>query len=248
MRISRSALVFLTLVWVAVVLYPDPGVFVRSLRNSLQLRVDPSAAAELAARLPDDPRLVEAYVLERQVPYAYDWQSAGVPWYFPSASEALAAKSGDCESRAMVLASVLTAKGIPNELRMSIGHIWVDYPGKQINASENAGLEIAGRREGRLFLRLPQDFDPRREIAEQLAIHWAPAPKERVLLLLVGVTLIPLWNVLAGVGVRGRLVGARGRSFADGSAWTATGSSPRRDRRRSRSRGLTARRTRGGLG
>ena len=109
MRISRSALVFLTLVWVAVVLYPDPGVFVRSLRNSLQLRVDPSAAAELAARLPDDPRLVEAYVLESQVPYAYDWQSAGVPWYFPSASEALAAESGDCESRAMVLASVLTA-------------------------------------------------------------------------------------------------------------------------------------------
>lgn len=243
MRISRSALVFLTFVWVAVVLYPDPGVFVRSLRNSLQLRVDPSAAAELAARLPDDPRLVEAYVLERQVPYAYDWQSAGVPWYFPSATEALAARRGDCESRAMVLASVLTAKGIPNELRMSIGHIWVDYPGKRINASENAGLEIAGRREGRPFLRLPQDFDPRREIAEQLAIHWAPAPMERVLLLFAGVTLIPLWNVLAGVGARGRPLAEQGRRSAGGPARPATGSSPRRDRR-SGSRGLAVRRTR----
>ena len=145
MRFPRRLLVFLALSWVLVVLYPDPGVLVRSVRNTLRPRVEPQAAAALARSLPDDPRAIEAYVLERQVPYAYDWQSAGVPWYFPTASEALRAGRGDCESRALVLASILTAKGIPNELRMSFDHIWVDYPGKQANAIENAGVEFAGR-------------------------------------------------------------------------------------------------------
>ena len=145
MRFPRRVLVFLALSWVLVILYPDPGVLVRSVRNTLRPRVEPQAAAALARSLPDDPRAIEAYVLERQVPYAYDWQSAGVPWYFPTASEALRAGRGDCESRALVLASILTAKGIPNELRMSFDHIWVDYPGKQANAMENAGVEFAGR-------------------------------------------------------------------------------------------------------
>ena len=134
MRFPRAVLVFLVLSWVLVVLYPDPGVLVRSVRNTLRPRVEPQAVAALARSLPDDPRAIEAYVLDRQVPYAYDWQSAGVPWYFPTTREALRAGRGDCESRALVLASILTAKGIPNELRMSLDHIWVDYPGKQANA------------------------------------------------------------------------------------------------------------------
>src|SRR5450756_1881030 len=123
MRFPRRVLVFLALSWVLVILYPDPGVLVRSVRNTLRPRVEPQAAAALARSLPDDPRAIEAYVLDRQVPYAYDWQSAGVPWYFPTASEAVRAGRGDCESRALVLASILTAKGIPNELRMSFDHI-----------------------------------------------------------------------------------------------------------------------------
>ena len=118
------------------------------MRNILRPRVDPQAVAALARRLPDDPKAIEAYVLERQVPYAYDWQSAGVPWYFPTTSEAVRAGRGDCESRALVLASILTAKGIPNELRMSFDHIWVDYPGKTANALENPGVQLAGSRNG----------------------------------------------------------------------------------------------------
>jgi hypothetical protein len=209
MRFPRRVLVFLALSWVLVMLYPDPGVLGSSVRNTLRPQIDPAAVRSLAARLPNDPKAIEAYVLDRAVPYAYDWQSAGVPWYFPTAGEALRAGRGDCESRALVLASLLTAKGIPNELRMSFDHIWVDYPGKQANAMENAGVQFAGRQDGHFFLHWPADFHLRQEVADQVAIFWTPAPWGRVLLLALGLTLIPLWNVLAGL-FAGHGLAARG--------------------------------------
>ena len=205
--IPRRALVFLAFAWVLVALYPDPGLLVRSVRNTVSPQVDPAAVSALAARLPNDPRAVEAYVLDRQVPYAYDWQSAGVPWYFPTTAEALRAGRGDCESRALVLASILTAKGIPNELRLSLDHIWVDYPGKQANALENPGVQFAGREDGRFFLRWPADFQLGQEISDQVAIYWTPAPAWRVLLLVAGLSLIVLWNALAWLSGAGRLSG-----------------------------------------
>ncbi|MFA4966303.1 MAG: transglutaminase domain-containing protein, partial [Thermoleophilia bacterium] len=197
MRSPRRLLVFLALSWVLVVLYPDPTLLVRSLRNTLRPRVDAAAVSGLAARLPDDPQAIDAWVLQRGVPYAYDWQTVGVPWYFPTTAEALAAGRGDCEGRAMVLASILAAKGIPHELRMSLGHIWVDYPGKRANDLENPAVELAGRRDGRFFLHWPRAFDLRSEVAEQLTIHWTPAPAGRRLLLAGGLTFIGLWNPLA---------------------------------------------------
>jgi hypothetical protein len=207
--LPRRAVIFLALAWILVVLYPDPGTLLRSIRNTARPQIQPEAVASLARELPDDPRAIEAYVLERQVPYAYDWQSASVPWYFPSTTEALRAGRGDCESRAVVLASLLTAKGIPNELRLSLDHIWVDYPGKQANALENAGVQFAGTQDGRFFIHWPEDFRLGQEIRDQLAIYWAPAPAWRLLLLFSGLTLIVLWNTLA------RLLGA-GRLAADG--------------------------------
>jgi hypothetical protein len=207
--LPRRALIFLFATWTLVMLYPDPGMLVRSVRNVSRPAIDPQAVASLATALPDDPRAIEAHVLAREVPYSYDWQAVCVPWYFPTTAEALRAGRGDCESRAVVLASVLTAKGIPNELRVSIGHIWVDYPGKQATASENPGVQIAGTQNGRFFLRWPADFKLGREVSEQLAIHWTPAPPERLLLLVAGVSLIVIWNALA------RLLGA-GRLAVDG--------------------------------
>ena len=89
--LPRRALIFLAFAWVLVMLYPDPGMLVRSVRNTVRPQIQPEAVAALAARLPDDPRAIEAYVLDEQVPYAYDWQSAGVPWYFPTTAEAVRA-------------------------------------------------------------------------------------------------------------------------------------------------------------
>jgi hypothetical protein len=197
MRFPRLVLVFLTLSWVLAILYPDPGVLVRSVRNTVHPQIDPAAVRSLAARLPNDPKAIEAYVLDRAVPYAYDWESAGAPWYFPTTREALRAGRGDCESRAVVLASILTAKGIPNELRVSFDHIWVDYPGKQANAIENAGVVFAGSSGGHFFIHWPKDFHLGQEIDDQIAIFWTPAPWGRVLLLFVGLLLIPMWNGLA---------------------------------------------------
>jgi len=205
--LPRRALIFLAVAWILVMLYPDPGVLVRSVRNTARPQIQPEAVAALAARLPDDPRAIEAYVLDEQVPYAYDWQSAGVPWYFPTTAEAVRSGAGDCESRAVVLASILTAKGIPNELRLSLDHIWVDYPGKQANAIENAGVQFAGRENGRFFLHWPEDFQPGPEISDQLAIYWTPAPAWRVLLLVAGLSFIMLWNAFARRLGAGRLSG-----------------------------------------
>ncbi len=54
--LPRRALIFLGLAWVLVMLYPDPGMLVRSVRNVARPRIEPQAVAALAARLPDDPR------------------------------------------------------------------------------------------------------------------------------------------------------------------------------------------------
>jgi hypothetical protein len=223
MRLSRPALVFLVLAWVLVALYPDPGMLVRAVINISEARADPAAAASRAAALPGDPQQVEAAVLA--TPYAYDWQTWGVPWYFPSADEALRAPQGDCESRALVLASLLTAKGIPNELRVALNHIWVEYPGKRATLLENSAIEIAGHRDGRFFLKLPGDFDLGQAVSDQIEITWAPMPLWRLLVLLTGLLLIPFANLWAG-----RLAGVAG----DGPGPRLLPPSPPAGRRRRR--------------
>lgn len=195
MALPRRALVFLMLAWAFVTLYPDPGVLVSSVRNLLAPRADARAAQALAATLPDDPREVERRVLADVVPYASDWEAAGVPWSFPSAAQALQARRGDCESRALVLGSVLAAKGIPHQLRMSFDHIWVDYPGKVPTASENDARALTGTGDGGWsWLRWPDDLDLGREARAQAAIYWGPMPAVRKALLFAGMGWIVLWN------------------------------------------------------
>jgi hypothetical protein len=211
MRFSRSSIVFLLLAWTLVVLYPDPTVLVASARNVLRPQPDAAAAAGLAGRLPEAPREIEAEVL-RRVPYATDWELAGVPWRFPAAGEAIAESRGDCEARALVLMSVLEARGIRYELRSSINHMWVDYPGKLPTANENDALVLADRAGGGLRLRLPEDFDLRRELDSKVALFWEPMPWERRILLTLGLLLIPLGATLAPTALAdGHAAGRRTR-------------------------------------
>ena len=211
--LPRRALIFLFAAWVLVMLYPDPTTLVRSVRNTMQPQVQPQAVAAIAAKLPNDPKAIEAYVLDKQVPYAYDWQTASVPWYFPTTAEALKTGAGDCESRAVVLASILTAKGIPNHLYMSLDHIWVDYPGKTANALENPAVQIAGRQNGEWFFHLPQVVNLRQEWADQVAMYWTPAP--------------PCARRCSSAASRSSCSGTRSRGCSAPAAWPPTGCCPR---------------------
>lgn len=199
MRFSRGLVIFLLLSWTLVVLYPDPTVLVRSVHNILYPKADAAAAAELAAQMPADPREIEAEVL-RRVSYETDWQVQGVPWRFPTAAQAIAESRGDCEARALVLMSVLEAKGIPHQLRNSLNHMWVDYPGKVPTAIENDALVLADRGGGGFRLSLPDDLDLGREIESKIALFWDPMPWERRILLPVGLLVLAVGANLAAAG------------------------------------------------
>jgi len=188
--------------WLFVVLYPDPTMLADSVRNVRQPPVDAAAVAAVAQRLPDDPRTIERIVLDEIVPYGYDWDVSGVPWYFPTTAEALQAGRGDCESRALVLASILEAKGIPHQLRMSFDHIWVDYPGKVANALENDAVAIADQGEDGFAFRWPKDFDPWQEWVSQLGMFWVPMPMLQKVLLFAGLLLALGWNGWVALAAR----------------------------------------------
>jgi hypothetical protein len=204
MRISRKLRLLVALVFFFFVLYPNPLVLVRSIEHISHPAVDPQAVAPLARTLPNDPRLIEQAVLTRVVPYAYDWQSAGVPWYFPTTREALAEGRGDCESRAVVLASILAYKHIPYTLRMSFDHIWVDYPGHVATALENPGVQLAVRQHGHFVFHWPRDFHLGAEVNAQIADYWTPMPLGRQALLFGGLLAIVLLNVIVRLAGRAR--------------------------------------------
>jgi hypothetical protein len=208
MRISRKLRLLAALVFFFFVLYPNPLVLVRSIEHIRHPAIDPQVVAPLARTLPNDPRLIEQAVLTRIMPYAYDWQSAGVPWYFPTTREALAQGRGDCESRAVVLASILAYKHIPYALRMSFDHIWVDYPGHQATALENSGVQIAVREHGHYVFHWPRDFHLGAEVDAQIANYWTPMPLGRRALLFGGLLAIVFVNGLVSWA---RRAGAAGR-------------------------------------
>jgi hypothetical protein len=194
-RYSRKLRLLVACLFVLFVLYPNPLMLGRSIDHTVHPDVDPQAVQAVAATLPNDPRLIEKAVLTRIVPYSYDWQTSGVPWYFPTTEEALKSGRGDCESRALVLASILDAKGIPYHLRMSFDHIWVDYPGKQANAIENNSVVLVDQK----GWHWPKQIDPRQELSDQIAFYWTPMPPLRKTILLVGLVLIIGANGLARV-------------------------------------------------
>jgi hypothetical protein len=190
------ALLWLMLGWLLVVLYPDPSLLLRSIANIRHPNIDAAAVQGIAASLPNDPRLIEQAVLTSIVPYASDWQVDSVPWYFPNTSEALASKKGDCESRALILASILKAKGIPFQFLMSFDHIWVQYPGKVTNPLENENAILVQRVNGHLLWHWPANFSLRAELLAQIDMYWTPMPTPRRLLLFGGLLLLLLVNPL----------------------------------------------------
>jgi len=131
--------VLFVLVWILLVLYPNPVRLVTGVQRILNPHTDPAAVASLAQAMPADPVLIEDEVLQL-IPYSYDWETYGMPWYCPSVREVLQKGKGDCKAQALVLASILQAKGIPNHIVWSLEHVWVDYPGKEATDIEKNAL------------------------------------------------------------------------------------------------------------
>jgi len=172
------------------VLYPNPLLLLRAAQHAWSPPIAPEAVQQLAVRLPDDPQAVERYVEQYLVRYEVPWQTYGVPWYFPNVDEVLARGVGDCQAQAIVLASVLRAKGIPARLVGSLDHLWVEYSGKQSNAYENASIALAAQSaDGSYALRWPE-WNLRESWAIERAYFWDAMPWPRRALLLAG------WAVL----------------------------------------------------
>jgi hypothetical protein len=204
------------LLWVAVVLYPDPRVFFTSLKRLARPPVDAEAVAELARQLPDDPAAVEAFSQD-YVRFDTPWKLYGLPWYFPTVKEVLADRAGDCQAEAVLTASILEAKGIPYTLRYSFDHVWVDYPGKAALGLEDPAQSFVADDGGGWFARWPEKIPLREIIQQRVEFHWYPMPAERKAALLGGLLMvlfvgegIILWLARRVVSrVRPALAGAR---------------------------------------
>lgn len=211
--LGRHALVLLLMsLWIGAVVYPDPRPFAESIARLRHFPVDPSAVTGLAAALPADYKTIEDFALG-YVPYAPAWTVYGLPWYFPTASEVVQDKAGDCQARAVLVASILEAKGLPYTLRYSFDHVWVDYPGKDFGEMEDPATSfVADSGEGWLAS-LPERIPLWSIIKLRVGYHWSPMPAAQKLMILVGAGLI------LGYGERRLLGRVRRRLWAGGPVY-----------------------------
>jgi len=179
----------LAVLWVWVMVYPNPLPFAASVQRLFHPPVDPEAASEVAALLPDDYGAIESFV-RGNVPWKSAWTLYGLPWYFPTVKEVLRDWAGDCQAQAVLMASIFEAKNMPYTFRYSFDHVWVDYPGKQVTALEDPATSFASN-EGKGWLtKLPEKFPIGAILKERVAYHWTPMPWGRKLLILLGVAVI----------------------------------------------------------
>jgi len=182
--------VIFVLLWICLVLYPNPVNLVRSVKMVINPVTDAAAVADLAATLPSDPALIEQEIMGI-IPYGFDWEVYGMPWYFPSVEQTLEKGVGDCKGRTLVFASILEAKEIPYTIVCSPIHMWVDYEGKHASGMENEDVKLFDRNPetGQMMLRLP-----RISLKEVWEITWEgfwdPMPGLRKALFIAGPSMI----------------------------------------------------------
>ena len=199
--LKRAILLLFPLIlilYVLLVLYPNPLNLVVSIQRTFNPEVDPVSVEPLLKELPSDPEAIEE-AIRQQIPYSYDWEVHNMPWYFPSAEEALEKGKGDCKARALVFASVLEAKNIPYSISVSPIHVWVEYEEKKETTLENN--EVTFYRQdpetGEKSFKLPE-IPPDEVIGSFWEGFWNPMPGITKALLVVGIpALIKLRFVLA---------------------------------------------------
>ena len=182
--------------WILLVLYPNPLNFGVSVYRVFAPTIDPSVVDPLLVDLPDDPEGIEREILLR-IPYHYDWEVHGMPWYFPTVERVVEKGTGDCKARAIVLASVFERLGIPYRFNSSFVHVWVEYEGKAENAFENPRAKFYQQdpETGRRVFQLPDvDWDLWFDSTKQGL--WDVMPLLRKLLLVGGPFIIVSARVL----------------------------------------------------
>ncbi len=185
-KVFRIFFPLLLLLWILLVLYPNPSKLVLSLQRAFDPNIDPVSVEPLLRDLPSDPVAIESIVLE-QIPYSYDWKTYGMPWYVPTAEEVLERGEGDCKARALVLASAFEAKDIPYRINLSPMHMWVEYEGKEETALENDEVKFYQQdpETGERSFQVPEV--PFRKMTNSFwEGFWGPMPGVRKALLLVG--------------------------------------------------------------
>ena len=140
-RIFRRYFPLIFILWILLVLYPNPLNLIISIQRILNFDADPGTVEFMLNDFPSDPVAIEQAVLAK-IPYRYDWDLYSMPWYCPTIEEVLERGEGDCKARALVLASVLEAQSIPYQVHSSPMHVWVEYEGKQETSIENAQVEF----------------------------------------------------------------------------------------------------------
>ncbi len=165
------------LLWTLFVLYPNPVRLALSVGRIINPPLDAGAVSELARTLPADPAQIERHIL-RTFPYQYDWITYGVPWYYPSVSEALEQGTGDCKTRFVVLASIYEALDIAYSQVFSLSHYWVTYEGKRETALEAQHNAWLVRDEEGSRLQVPRE-DGRQIWDNFVSAFWDPMPSVR---------------------------------------------------------------------
>lgn len=201
MRLRRSHKLLLILVWTLLVLYPNPSLLAVTMARSLNPPIDASAVRTISSELPDNPAQIERQVIEKYVPYAYDWTVFSVPWYFPTPAEVLLHGQGDCEARAVVLASIFEEKQIPYDFTVSPTHIWVKYKGKVENSVESSAAAFVEHKDGVYRVKLPSEFDLESYVRVEIESLWGVMPSSRKALLLGGIAFILVVDFLASLVV-----------------------------------------------
>ncbi|ABR47003.1 hypothetical protein Amet_0778 [Alkaliphilus metalliredigens QYMF] len=197
--VALSMVVFFSL-WTLFVLYPNPYHLFASVYRMFRPAVDAAAVAELMERAPGDPEEIERFVL-KTIPYEYNWQTFGMPFYFPTTQEAMTVGAGDCKVRFIVLASLFEAMEIPYQQTFSLSHFWVSYEGKTQSGIEQDQNAFLTRTEEGIRLQIPKE-----NIKDSLNVlwegFWVYMPLHRKILFLMGFPL----SILVGVLTNRRIV------------------------------------------
>ncbi len=185
-RVFRRYFPLILILWILFVLYPHPAKLFISIHRVIRFEIDTGAVAFMLSELPSEPAAIEAAILAK-IPYAYDWVTYGVPWYFPTVEETLRKGKGDCKARALVLASVLEAKNIPYRIHASPIHTWVSYESKTETSLENSRVEWYkfDPETGDRQFQIP-DIDVKEVVDSYREAFWHPMPGLRKGLLISG--------------------------------------------------------------